>query len=327
MASLSPNMEAIWQHMRRLWPRWTLLPAAPFVLWSLYTFSRGEFRWELVFLLFFVPAIAYGTEKTKGIYKALLPFGLVGLLYDSMRFVKNVGLDPATIHDCDLRNLELSLFGVRSGGVRITLNDFFHAHHTLAIDLLCAIPYGVYLFVPMGYAVWLFRKDALAMQRFGWTFMALNLAGFITYHLYPAAPPWYFHAHGCSVDVAAKAYEGDALTRVDAFLGMRYFAGLYGRSNDVFGAVPSLHVAYPLLMTIEGWSKHRSFGRGTLVFYWLATCFAAVYLDHHWVFDVAVGLLYTCAIYFTLRRVIASESTLQHRPSRGIVAAEATTRR
>lgn len=320
-------MERLWLHMRRLWPRWPLLPAAPFVLWSLLTFVRGELRWEAFLILFFVPAIAYGNEKTKGVYKALLPFGLVGLLYDSMRFVKNLGLDSSTIHVCDLRDLELSLFGVRAGGARITLNDFFHAHHTLALDLFCAIPYGVYLFVPMAYAVWLYRKDAAAMQRFGYTFLVLNVAGFVTYHLYPAAPPWYFHANGCSVDVAAHASEGAALARVDQLLGVRYFAGLYGRSSDVFGAVPSLHVAYPLLMTIEGWSKHRSLGRGALVFYWLWTCFAAVYLDHHWVFDVALGLLYTCAIHFTLRRVFALAPSAQAQPSTRAVAAEAISRR
>ena len=28
------------------------------------------------------------------------------------------------------------------------------------------------------------------MRRFAWTFFFLNVAGFLTYHLYPAAPPW-----------------------------------------------------------------------------------------------------------------------------------------
>src|SRR6185436_20727216 len=106
-------------------------------------------------------------------------------------------------------------------------------------------PYATYLIAAVIYAVWLAQGDAgrraLAV-RFGWGFLVLNVAGFVTYHLYPAAPPWYYHAHGCVVDLAAAASAGPNLLRVDALMGMNYFAGFYGRSSDVFGAVPSLHV-------------------------------------------------------------------------------------
>ena len=61
-----------------------------------------------------------------------------------------------------------------------------------------------------------------------WSFFVLNIAGFVTYHLYPAAPPWYFHLHGCTVDLAAPASAGPNLTRVDAWLGISYFAGFTG---------------------------------------------------------------------------------------------------
>ena len=56
-----------------------------------------------------------------------------------------------------------------------------------------------------------------------------------------------------SVDLNAHASEGPRLAHVDALMGWKYFAGFYGRSNDVFGAVPSLHVSYPLLVILYGW--------------------------------------------------------------------------
>ena len=146
------------------------------------------------------------------------------------------------------------------------------------------------------YAVYLFRRDYPALQRFTWSFLALNVAGFITYHLYPAAPPWYYHHYGCAVDLATHASEGPNLARVDAWLGIPYFAGMYGRSSDVFGAVPSLHVAYPLLLLIDGFRRHRWLGRVLLVWFYLSMCFAAVYLDHHWVFDIVLGSLYAVVI-------------------------------
>ena len=181
----------LWRHMRQLWPTWTLLPAAPFVVWVLYCMARGERRWEHLGFLFGVPLLAYLGPRSKRAFRALLPMGLVGLLYDSMRFVKNIGVNEKTVHLCDLRNLELTLFGITVGGEKITLNDYFRVHHSTALDLFCAIPYGVFIFVPLGYAVWLYFKDFSAAQRFTWSFLALNVVAFCTYHLYPAAPPWY----------------------------------------------------------------------------------------------------------------------------------------
>ncbi len=55
----------------------------------------------------------------------------MALLYDGMRYVKNIGVSPERVHDCDLRALELGLFGFAGGpsGERITPGDWFYAHH------------------------------------------------------------------------------------------------------------------------------------------------------------------------------------------------------
>lgn len=330
------RLSRLWRHMRQLWPTWTLLPAAPFVLWTLYCFFHGERRWEHLGFLVGVPLLAYSGPRSKKVYRALLPIGLVGLIYDAMRFVKNVGVNEHTVHLCDLRRLELALFGVTVGGQKITLNDFFQTHHWPALDLYCAIPYGLFIFVPLGYATWLYWKDFAAAQRYTWTFLVLNVVAFCTYHLYPAAPPWYEHARGCVVDIASHASEGAPLARVDAMLGIHYFAGLYGRSNDVFGAVPSLHCAYPMLMVFEGWRLHRTPGKTGLLVYLVTTCFAAVYLDHHWFFDVVMGIVYTIVVWPSVRWVLSKTSdeafgvqTIGQEPSiigeEGAVAAPRTT--
>jgi inositol phosphorylceramide synthase catalytic subunit len=293
-------MKRVWTHMRSLWPRYTLLPAAPFVLWSIYCLARGERRFELVLIIIVAPLLAYYNETTRRLFRVALPFALVGLIYDAMRFVKNVGVSETSVHLCDLRAAEMRFFGVTAGGVRMTLHDWIQPRATPVLDLLMAIPYGTYLFVPMGYAVYLFFRDYDGARRFAWSFLALNILGFVTYHLYPAAPPWYFHERGCTVDLAAQASEGANLARVDAWLGIAWFRGLYGRSNDVFGAVPSLHVAYPLLMVLEGWGKHRAAGRVLTVLWFVATCVAAVYLDHHWIIDIIVGLAFTVITYYAI---------------------------
>jgi len=78
----------------------------------------------------------------------------------------------------------------------------------------------------------------------------------------------------------------------------------------VFGAVPSLHVAYPLLMLIEGFRRHRWLGRVLLVWFYLSMCFAAVYLDHHWVFDIVLGSIYTVVISSLMRSVFNAHFAL-----------------
>jgi membrane-associated phospholipid phosphatase len=291
----------VWRHARALWPRYTLLPVLPFWLWAAFLAVRGFLRLEHVVLAIFTAALAYGNAKSKRLYLGLLPMGLVGLFYDGMRFVKNIGLTEKSVHLCDLRAHELRWFGFGEGASRFTAHDWLQAHATTGLDLLCALPYGTFLWVVLGYAIYLFFTDFAAQQRFTWGFFLLNIAGFTTYHLYPAAPPWYFHRYGCVVDLNAAASAGPNLLRVDALLGIHYFQSFYGRASDVFGAVPSLHVAYPMLMILEGWQRHRTLGRTLLLAFYANMMFAAVYLDHHWVIDILVGSSYAVLAFLALR--------------------------
>ena len=290
-------MNALGAHARKLWP------SAPFWLLAVFWGVQGKLRWDHLALAVLATLLVYWSAWTRRLYFGILPIGLVGVLYDSMRAVKNVGLTRDNVHVCDLRAIDQRFFGIDWQGARGTWHDYLQPHATPFLDLYCAIPYGVFIVVIIAYSIYLFRYDYPALQRFTWSFLALNVAGFITYHVYPAAPPWYFHKYGCAVDLATHASEGPNLARVDAWLGIPYFAGVYGRSSDVFGAVPSLHVAYPLLLLLDGFRRHRWLGRALLIWFYLSMCFAAVYLDHHWMFDVVLGSLYAVVISSVIRRL------------------------
>jgi inositol phosphorylceramide synthase catalytic subunit len=285
----------LWKHFRALWPGWSLALPLPYVGLAVLALVQHRFRWDHAAVLVVALALFSIGPRTKKLFVGAYPLGLVGALFDAMRMVKNVGLTPANVHLCDLRAHELALFGTTMAGERVTWHDWFLVHHAPALDLVCAIPYGTFIFLILGTAAILYVRDYPRMLRFTWCWLALNVAGFVTYHLYPAAPPWYFHAHGCTVDLAAHANEGAALARVDAMLGVRYFAGMYGRSSDVFGAMPSLHCAYALLIVLVGWGAFGRTMRAVSAASLAVMCFAAVYLDHHWILDVVAGLAY-CAV-------------------------------
>lgn len=285
-------------------PRPLLLVAClPIVLHAAWTAGHHRFRLENALELLLVGLVFFVGPRVKKLLAGGYPFALVGLFYDSMKEIENVGVSPQSVHLCDLRAHEMALFGVTVNGQRGTLHDWFQAHSSPWLDRLCAVPYGTFIFVCIACALALYVRDYSRMVRFTWCFFALNVAGFITYHLYPAAPPWYFHAHGCVIDVHASASEGPNLARVDAWLGVPYFAHMYGRATDVFGAMPSLHCAYACLIALEGWAAFRGAWRAACAAFFALMCFSAVYLDHHWVLDAIAGITY-CTLVVAIARVL-----------------------
>jgi hypothetical protein len=299
-------------HLRRLWPGWTILTPLPFFVHGAWALARGAFHWDNAALLVAVAVLFSVGPRTKKLFLGIYPIGLVALFYDTMRAVQNAGVTPETVHDCSLRALELALFGLDMNGERVTYHDWFQAHPSPVLDAICAVPYATFIFVTIACAVWLYIRDYPRMVRFTWCFFALNVCGFVTYHLYPAAPPWYFHAHGCTVDVLVHASEGPALARVDARLGIPYFAGMYGRSSSVFGAMPSLHCAYACLVAVEGWARLNRWWRAASIGFFALMCFSAVYLDHHWVLDAIAGVTYCLVVVGVARAITRWRASAAH---------------
>jgi inositol phosphorylceramide synthase catalytic subunit len=293
-------------HLRELGAPWTHWTVVPIIAWPLFILLRGELRWEFFALIIVTPTLAFLSKGSRRLYVGVYPLALTAILYDSMRFVKNAGITPDRIHVCDLRGYELMLFGVNTEAGRVTLQDYFLVHSSSFADLYFAVPYGTFIYVSVLFAVYLFWKDITALQRYTWTFLFMNIAAFATYHIYPAAPPWYYHlTHSCVADMTTHASEGVHLAHVDSMIGFAYFHSFYGRSMDVFGAVPSLHVAYPLLILWEGWRLFGPIRRAIAIIFAASMCCAAVYLDHHYVIDVLLGIVYATTIYLSFRALFA----------------------
>ncbi len=301
-------MSRLWGHLRVLWPGPSIHLPLLLTYWAALMGLLGMLHWDHIAVAAAVAALAFFNEKSKSFLNAFVGFAFVAWVYDASRFIRNVGVTPDRTLLCNLHEAEVALFGFQAEGRRQTLQDYFFAHHHLAADVFFAIPYASFLLVTALYAVYLYRRDARACARYGWAFGAMNVLAIITYHVVPSAPPWYFHKFGCVVDAAARSFEGEALARVDAFTHLFYFRGFYGRASEVFGAIPSLHVAYPLLIVIEGWRRHGLFGRLIAIAYWLWMCVAAVYLDHHWVADIVLGWAYTVGVVWAIRRLAPSIS-------------------
>jgi inositol phosphorylceramide synthase catalytic subunit len=238
------------------------------------------------------------SEATRRFFHGMLPFLLFGIVYDLTHITQPL-VRHLHIHVDEPYRFDKFFFGIPTADGRLTPNEFFARHNWRIVDFFTGTSYIVFVYWAIGFAAYLAlfrRNDERArrlLTRFGWTFLLMNIAGFVTYYVYPAAPPWYVQDYGLGpANLAARSSVAGA-GRWDALMGIPYFASFYGRSADVFGAIPSLHVSYPLLTFLFGlelrkrWLDVASFSLFALV------SFAAVYLNHHYVLDVLLGVLYT----------------------------------
>ncbi|HEY2027907.1 MAG TPA: phosphatase PAP2 family protein, partial [Myxococcales bacterium] len=84
-----------------------------------------------------------------------------------------------------------------------------------------------------------------------------------------------------------------AALRFDAIFGTHFFAEMYGRGVDVYGAYPSLHASYPfIVLAVTLRERALRFLRLPAFGFFLLMCLSAVYLQHHYVTDVVLGIAY-----------------------------------
>jgi hypothetical protein len=248
----------------------------------------GQLRAEHWILAVIVPILGYAGARGARFLRDAFPWLFVVVSYDTVRYARAAWLHADSVTGCGLRAAELRFFSVAPG---VTVQDWFVAHHRLGADLFFAVPYGVFAYFALVYATYLYFVDRPRMRHFLWAFAVANVMSYALWLLVPAAPPWYIRTHGCAIDLNALPSEGAALARADAALGITYFHSFYSRASSVFGAMPSMHCAYPTLGLLTAWRHSGWKTRPLHLFYvfWMAC--AALYLDHHWVLDVLGGWL------------------------------------
>ena len=166
--------------------------------------------------------------------------------------------------------------------------------------------FGLYLthfFVTLAVLVALWRFSSHErFRRFRAIVLTLATAGFVTYVLFPAVPPWMAAADGHVP--AIHRVVGELWPHV----GLQPAAALFERDqsfhNDV-AAVPSLHAAYPVALLAFFWGAGR-WVRAGLGLYALAMALTLVYTGEHYVSDILIGWAYgaasVCVVALVARR-------------------------
>jgi membrane-associated phospholipid phosphatase len=238
----------------------------------------------------------WGGEKLKRWRVLLLPLLLTGMVYDSQRLYSD--LLRGRIHVSEPYQFDHFFFGIRSGSEILTPNEWWQAHTHPILDFLCGFAYLIFIpeffLVVFYFLFFLGKNEARLARQMSWGFFWLNVLGYSTYYWYAAAPPWYVAEHGFGlVDFSVRASLGGCI-RFDQILGLPIFKTWYGHSADVFGAIPSLHVAYPFLALIYALRAKRL--RIWSLFFFLWVSFSAVYLNHHYILDILWGVSYALLV-------------------------------
>ena len=300
------------------WPLWwdslslvrKFAPTAVVVLYWATLYLLGGLTSDHFLVAGVIVVLSLAGPTAAQVLKFLLPFLLTAIFYDSMRYYSSYirgEIHVALPYDFDKR-----FFGIETAEGRLTPNEWWQKHTYAWLDLITGFFYLFFISIYIGISVYhsillpRISKDPiqrLKASRIGpyvtWAFFWLNMLGYSTYYWFPAAPPWYVADHGlgpAKLDTAASAA---GAARFDLLLGTHFFTGMYGRAADVFGAIPSLHVAYPLLSVLFAFHL-RSLRVFAICFYFIM-CFSAVYLNHHYILDILWGSTYAVFIYSVCR--------------------------
>lgn len=234
---------------------------------------------------------------TKRVVVDWLPFTAVLLLYDRTRGVADrLGI---SLHERDIVHAEKWLFGGTEPSVWLQ-HHLFHPGHVYWYDALCTLVYTSHFLATPILAAILWLRDRAVWLRYISRVVVLSFAGLVTYCVFPEAPPWMAARDGLTEPVArlsARGWEWFHLGDVNETL-----AAAQNQGTNPIAAMPSLHLAFAVLVALTIGSRIRSRWRFLLALYPAAMGFTLVYCGEHYVLDLVAGLVYACAVHGAMNR-------------------------
>jgi membrane-associated phospholipid phosphatase len=237
---------------------------------------------EFMFLL--CVAVLVWRANTRGFLLDFFPFVLLLFSYELLRGVAD-NLSAAQIHVKQLVDLETAIFGrVPSAWLQAVITP---TPFVIPVTVVSNVFYMSHFVVPFAAAFVVWRSKRETYWPFVLGLTALSYAGFITYLIYPAAPPWY----------AAKEGVLSGVVELTSY----YLPVVMRLSPNPVAAMPSLHAAYPVFISL--FCVHVFGRRAWMMFIFpVGVSFATVYLGHHYVIDLLAGYAYGI-VFFVLTKL------------------------
>ncbi|MFL5964338.1 MAG: phosphatase PAP2 family protein [Gaiellaceae bacterium] len=272
---------------------------------------------DLVFVWFAIGMAAFGvTDLRRRVPRLAIewaPFLGILFIYDRLRGIADGLLTPA--RELPQLRLEAALFGKPIPTVWLQTHLWDGANHVQWWDYLTWFVYLTHFFATLVVAAILWTWAHEKFSRFAAMVCVLALTGFVTYAVYPAVPPWLAARHG------TIGQSNRLIGIVWQHVPIAHYGSLFEKgqtyANNV-AAMPSLHAAYALLVTLYLWRLVPRWWRPLLALYPPAMAFALVYSGEHYVVDCLAGWVYATASFVAVnlwferrsRRALALEPAL-----------------
>ncbi len=237
----------------------------------------------LCFLLY-----AANSKRTKRFIKDWIPFFALFLAYETMRGIAdNI---TGIVHVTELISAELQIFGTIP---TLTLQQFFR---NPILDWLGAFFYSLHLIIPTGFGFILWSRSSENYRKYTFALLLCSYSALITVLLYPTAPPWF--------GVNAERI----LFQIDGKMGVPFYATIFHiLQPNPFAAFPSLHAAYPWLISLYAIKIKRIKALPILIIP-LGVWFSAVYLGEHYIIDLVAGVAYSTFAFLFVEKIITQLS-------------------
>ncbi len=234
----------------------------------------------------------------KGFMKDWWPLLLTPFAYRAMH-----GFTDLLNENVNITNIiswERGLFG---NIPTIILQDWLHLSSELHwYDFMLSLFYSSFYLLPIAAALILWFKKREVFHIFADGFILMTLAGYATYVLFPAMPPWLASQGGYLPEIPRLyAQASQAIFNID-------LAATYASMKaNLVAAMPSLHAAWPFFIFL---CLALAFRWKSLWFaiFPLAIWFGIVYLGEHYVVDAIAGIIYA-SLAFIISKYLFQKKT------------------
>lgn len=237
------------------------------------------------FFITFVLLYAIYIGRTRPFILEWAPFTILFLGYEAMYGV--VGNLKSNIHVTELINIELRLFGCIP---TLVLQKYFR---NIILDYVGTALYSLHFILPVAFGLILWRYSAKNYWSWVASFLLCSYSALITFLVFPSAPPWY------GVNAIRIIYE------TTEGLGLPTYRTVFDYlSSNPFAAFPSLHSAYPWLISLYAIKIWRVKALPILILP-AGIWFSAVYLGEHYVVDVIGGIIFATVSFLIVEKLIS----------------------
>ena len=230
---------------------------------------------------FIVSLLIYAVHRkwSRRFIRDWAPFTALFMAYEAMYGIAdNIS---AVVHINELISAEFLLFGAIP---TLMLQQLFR---NSLFDYVGAFFYSLHFIIPTLFGFMLWKNSPKEYWKYSLAFLLCSYSALITFMIYPSAPPWF----------GLKASR--ILIQIDHEIGVPVYATIFDYIQpNPFAAFPSLHAAYPWLISIYAIKIKRTKALPILLIP-VGVWFSAVYLGEHYIVDLLGGIAYsTCAFIF-----------------------------